>query len=474
MTRTLTDQGRPEDPLIQDLDRLKLLAAFDAILVEGSLTRAAEKLGKTLPAMSRILQKLREHYDEELFERTGKGMVPTAFAESLRPRIRALVAEANSLLRPGKDDVPVNAGLMPRPPMALNQWRRPEDGSGAMEMAHRIAEMGKNPEATQRFASYIATIGNATGQTRPLNAAEAEDALAIILSGRASDIQIGAFLIALQSRGLTEQELIGFTRAARSHSALGAPGTGNVDLDWPAYLSPRAQGAPLFIHAARLVARAGYRVLIHGPRDEVVHRAFEHAGLTVQKAAQAQETRVNGGTLAYLPIENFAPELQKIHWLYPQFMMPNAARYVSALLNPGAAPVSLTGVRGGDRPKLQLDAATKLGWGRFAVLFGQRDAAQVSLQRSHDLLVSRGGQISRTRLPATKLRMAPRSRDIDGLNRLEIWQAIWDGEVTSAEAVNTVIETAAVALTLLSDQGEPMDVARARATELWDTRRKSL
>lgn len=475
MAEVLTEEGEAEGRLIRDLDRLKLLVAFDAILVEGTLTRAAEKLGKTPPAMSRILRQLREHYDEELFQRTGKGMVPTAFAESLRPRIRALVAEANSLLLPRHDSEPGNNGLLAHPPLALNQWRRPEGGPGAMDMAHRIAEMGKNPEASRRFASYIATIGNAVGQTRPLNLAEAEDALTIILSGQSTDVQIGAFLIALQGRGLTEQELVGFTRAARRHSGLDVPGAGNIDLDWPAYLSPRAQGAPLFIHAARLVARAGYRVLIHGPHGEVVHRAFDYAGLSVQEAARAPEAgpEVNHGTLAYLPIENFAPELQKLHWLYPLLMMPNVTRYVSALLNPGAAPVSLTGVRGGDRPRLQLEAATKLGWDSFAVLFGHRDAAQVVPHRANDLLVSRGGRIARSMLPGSDLCAPTRSQEAGGLKRLEIWQAIWDGDVTSADAVATIIETAAVALMLLSHQDEPMDAARARATELWNTRRRN-
>lgn len=473
MDRVSTEPGQAQDQLIQDLDRLKLLVAFDAILVEGTLARAAEKLGKTPSAMSRTLRQLRDHYDEELFERTGKGMVPTAFAERLRPRIRALVAEANSLLLPGQDNDPGDNRLLARAPLALNQWRRPEGGPGAVDMAHRIADMGQNPDATRRFASYIATIGNAAGQTRPLTAAEAEDALAIMLSGQAADAQIGAFLIALQGRGLTEQELIGFTRAARHHSGLQAPGTGRADLDWPAYLSPRAQGAPLFIHAARLVARAGHRVLIHGPGNELVHRAFEHAGLTVLDTAQAPAARENHGSLAYLPIENFAPELQKLHWLYPLFMMPNATRYVSALLNPGAAPVSLTGVRGGDRPRLQLEAATKLGWDRFAVLFGQRDAAQVAPHRAQDLFISRDGDVTRARIPASLPGAPPRSKDAEGLKRLEIWQAVWDGEVASPEAVATIIETAAVALHLLSEPDASMDAARAHAATLWASRRKS-
>lgn len=472
MDSVKTDEDTSMTELIQDLDRLKLLVAFDAILVEGTLARAAGKLGKTPSAMSRILRQLREHYGQELFERTGKGMVPTAFAENLRPRIRALVAEANSLLLPECDSKPVRDSLLSQPPLALNQWRQPDRGPGATDIAQRIAVMNKNPEASLRFASYIATIGNTAGQTRPLNAAEADDAFTILLSGQPADVQIGAFLIALQSRGLTEQELVGFTRAARRHSHLDDPGTGPFDLDWPAYLSPRTQGAPLFIHAARLVARAGYRVLMHGPHNSVVHRAFDYAQLPVLTKPEAEHADDNHGILAYLPIENFAPDLRKLHWLYPLFMMPNATQYVSALLNPGAAPATLAGIRGSDRPKLQLEAARELGWDRFAVLLGHRDAAQIVPHRSQALFVLRDGEVTQNRLfgPASNGNANPETND--NFSRLEKWQAIWDGSVANTDATAAIIETAAVALNLLSISATPMDHSRAEAAELWANRRK--
>lgn len=456
---------------IRNLDRLRLLIAFDAILVEGSLGRAAEKLGKTPPAMSRILRQLRDHYGQELFQRTGKGMVPTSFAENLRPRIRALVAEANALLTQTQDCAPRRDPLLNQPPLALDQWREAGTGPNAFEIAHRLAVSGNDADPARRFAAYIATIGNASGHTRPLNEPEAEDAFGILLSEQLAGVQIGAFLIALQSRGLTDQELAGFARAARRHSQLKEPGAGPAELDWPAYLSPRAHGVPLFIHSARLVSRAGYRIMMHGFEDGVVRRAFEHARLPVALSFETEDFEAAQGGIAFLPIERFAPELRRLLWLYPLFMMPNVAQFIAPMLNPGAAGVTLAGLRPGERPTIQRDAAARLGWGTYAVLSGHRDVAQIIPGKGQDLFMLRDGHVTDERLHVPMPERTRRKDTMAEFKRVETWQAIWDGDVAPPDAITTIIETAALALNLLGS-AKTMEQSREKAKKLWSARRK--
>jgi DNA-binding transcriptional LysR family regulator len=71
----------------QALD-LNLLRVFDAVMAEGSLTRAAEKLALTQPAVSNALRRLRSALDEELFVRQGHGVQPTPRALLLWPVVR--------------------------------------------------------------------------------------------------------------------------------------------------------------------------------------------------------------------------------------------------------------------------------------------------------------------------------------------------------------------------------------------------
>lgn len=56
---------------------LNLLTVFDAIMAEGSITRAALRLGMTQPALSNALMRLRRQMDDPLFVRTVEGMEPT-------------------------------------------------------------------------------------------------------------------------------------------------------------------------------------------------------------------------------------------------------------------------------------------------------------------------------------------------------------------------------------------------------------
>ena len=62
---------------------LNLFVILKAIYTEGSLTKAAEVVGITQPAVSNALSRLRERFDDDLFIRTGSGMVPTQKTENI-------------------------------------------------------------------------------------------------------------------------------------------------------------------------------------------------------------------------------------------------------------------------------------------------------------------------------------------------------------------------------------------------------
>jgi DNA-binding transcriptional LysR family regulator len=91
---------------VADLD-LNLLRAFDAVLREGSVTAAAERLGLSQPAMSNALSRLRRLLGDPLFMRTAGGMRPTTFAQQLA----APVQQALDLIRAGFSQ---QAGFDPR------------------------------------------------------------------------------------------------------------------------------------------------------------------------------------------------------------------------------------------------------------------------------------------------------------------------------------------------------------------------
>ena len=70
-----------------DID-LNLLHAFQAVHSEGSVTRAAERMGVSQPTVSHALTRLRHLYRDPLFVRTQGGMAPTAKADRLAEAVR--------------------------------------------------------------------------------------------------------------------------------------------------------------------------------------------------------------------------------------------------------------------------------------------------------------------------------------------------------------------------------------------------
>src|SRR5574343_275659 len=88
---------------IRTLD-LNLLKAFDALMDERNVTRAAQRLALTQPAVSGMLVRLREAFGDPLFVRASRGVVPTARAEALAPAVRQLLQDVTALLQPAVFD----------------------------------------------------------------------------------------------------------------------------------------------------------------------------------------------------------------------------------------------------------------------------------------------------------------------------------------------------------------------------------
>lgn len=79
---------------------LNLLRVFDVVMAERNLTRAAEQLSMTQPAVSNALRRLRETVGETLFTRGAQGVVPTARAEALWPEVRVALAHLRDAFEP--------------------------------------------------------------------------------------------------------------------------------------------------------------------------------------------------------------------------------------------------------------------------------------------------------------------------------------------------------------------------------------
>ena len=472
------------DPTSQEtslkLGRLRLLLALDALLMEGSVSRAAERLGMSTPAMSRLLGQIREAYGDPIFIRSSRRLIPTPFAESLRQRLRALAAEAEALFQPeraGPEAVSMDPAawsgtpVVDSAPLSMRRSILLEGEPLPDAFARKLTILGKAEDERKRLAKHIATLGAGIGQSRPLTMSEAEDAFSIILKGASDPVQIGALLSVMNFRGETAAELAGFVQAARAHIGAADPKLSCVALDWPAYISPKSRQMPWFLQAALLVAGAGHKVLLHG-RDAggMLVSAASALGIPICASPAAASEAVAEHGIAYLPVAAMSSQLDRLLSLYGLLETRSSVNSVMPLLNPLSAPASMMGVVRPAYRDLHRDAGVLLGCRNLTILGARRDAAEATPFRLSTLLRLVDGKAQDILVPAEP---EPKAYPLTGMTSLEYWRAVWVGALRDDRAAAIITETAAIALLTLSGKAGSLEEHQAIARELWATRSRA-
>ena len=95
-----------KDPLSR-ID-LNLLVAFQVLMQEKNVTRAAERLFVTQPAMSKTLNRLRNLLDDELFVRSAHGLTPTPKSQNLEQPISKILNQLTELMVSNQEFDPAN------------------------------------------------------------------------------------------------------------------------------------------------------------------------------------------------------------------------------------------------------------------------------------------------------------------------------------------------------------------------------
>lgn len=88
---------------------LNLLVVLEAIVAEGGVSRAAQRLNLTQPAVSHALARLRELFDDPLFVREGRNLAPTSLTKSLVEPLRQSLQALGALIEKGESFDPAKS-----------------------------------------------------------------------------------------------------------------------------------------------------------------------------------------------------------------------------------------------------------------------------------------------------------------------------------------------------------------------------
>ena len=185
------------------------------------------------------------------------------------------------------------------------------------------------------IAHYIRVIGRGKDGARALDRAQAHDLMSQLLDGTLSDLEVGAFVLAMRIKGESLEELIGFHEALRLRCVA-------MPSARPVVLLPSYNGArrlpnltPLL---ALLLAREAMPVLVHGHAGDDTRVAsaslFEHLGLALARDAGDAASAWARREPAWMTTASLCPPLARLLDVRRIVGVRNSGHTLAKLLQP--------------------------------------------------------------------------------------------------------------------------------------------
>ena len=182
------------------------------------------------------------------------------------------------------------------------------------------------------ITKYIKEIGRGKDGARPLDREQAADLLGQVLDGNVSDLEVGAFCLAMRIKGETPEEMAGFLDAVHQRLSL-IPDSGTPVVVLPSYNGARK--LPLLTPLlAQLLAREGVPVLIHGTPTESSRIFISEVLLALNVRAQSAIKSIASGEVIFVPTEMLCPALKRLLDVRRVVGLRNPAHSLVKLMNP--------------------------------------------------------------------------------------------------------------------------------------------
>ncbi len=191
------------------------------------------------------------------------------------------------------------------------------------------------------ISQYLKDIGRGKDGARPIDRAEAADLMGQVLDGQVSDLELGAFCLAMRIKGETDEEMAGFLDA--THTRLHKIATGGA----PTVVLPSYNGArklpvltPLL---ALLLAREGVAVVLHGTATEDKRVTSEAVWAALGLPVTADALAVQAGQALFVPTARLHAGLERLLAVRRVVGLRNSGHSLVKLMNPCDGPALVVG-----------------------------------------------------------------------------------------------------------------------------------
>jgi anthranilate phosphoribosyltransferase len=242
--------------------------------------------------------------------------------------------------------------------------------------------------------------------------AEARDVMAEVLTGKCTDAQIAALLIALRMKGETVEEIVGFAEAIRAAAAplpidradaLAVSGTGRDALAEESLVDTSGTGGDasgtfnISTATALVTAGAGVRVAKHGNRSisskcgsaDVV----EALGVNIQLPPERAAECLRKVGICFLHAPNLHPAMKQVQGVRRELKMRTMFNLLGPLTNPARASGQVVGVYSLDLVEKLAEALSMLGLRRALVVHGLDGLDEITITGPTRIAEARDGTV---------------------------------------------------------------------------------
>lgn len=186
------------------------------------------------------------------------------------------------------------------------------------------------------ISSFLKIIGRGSKGAGNLDRIQAKEVFTQILNSNVSDLELGAFCIAMRIKGESVSELLGFMDALEPHLNLINLGS-RPCIVLPSYNGARKQ-ANLTPLLAGMLSSQGFTVLVQGIENDQTritsHEIFKWLEWPILKNPNEFSLLLNANTPIFCPLSVVSPALQKLLDVRERIGLRNTGHVLAKLINP--------------------------------------------------------------------------------------------------------------------------------------------
>lgn len=265
---------------------------------------------------------------------------------------------------------------------------------------------------------------------------EARGAMEEIMAGRATEAQLGAFLIALRMKGETAPELIGFARVMREKAEPLWDGEALAVLDTAGTGGDRSGTFNISTAAAFVAAAAGVRVAKHGNRSASSKcgsaDVMEALGIDIHMPLDRLRTAIKDVGIGFLFAQRFHTSMKHVMPARTQLKVRTVFNILGPLANPASACFQVVGVSSPEIMELVGNTLRGLGLRRAFVVHGANGLDEVSIASRTYVVELRDGELRQFLMSPEDFGIQPAKVDDilggDAAENARIIESIFRGE----------------------------------------------